>query len=300
MKQSLKKVMEKGGTVLLIASVAIVVYFLFIEFAGNMLKDSINEVVIVLNEDGTLSVPLEGDTSNLFIFWETDGGSVKPVKTPEEEIDNKRYNLNNQFTENNKWYTSYTHADEKVKWDSSDADGNSYQTATVRATVYSASEGEVVSYIGDNAVEKILTITVKNINNQIEKTDNRLFSNPVRSESNNDWNQIYIIENTIENKYTLAYRTGNHVPENENLVLCWITNQPILQETDLFLGGIPNFVGNEDSEKSNMVKAVNMVTCDITEEVTIEAFIVDINSSMEDDNNYLEQDKINTAAITFN
>ncbi|HIT88845.1 MAG TPA: hypothetical protein IAC41_00280 [Candidatus Merdenecus merdavium] len=299
MKENIRKFMAKGGFILVIATIAIVAYFLILEFANNIFKESIKEVQMVINNDGTISVPLEGDTSNLYIYWETDGGTVKPVRVPQNEEEIDMHNLDTQFSEDNKWHVAYTHSSESVVWSPQDDDGFEYESATIRATLYAATTDQIVSYIGDQTVEKIMTITLVNKDGAAEQVEDRLFTNPVRKGADSNWNQIYIVENKIEKKYTLAYRTGNQISEDGNLALCWTSDKNVLYETNLFLGGIPNFVEKKTDDKGaqSVLSSVNMVTCNIKEPTTIEAFIVDINSESYRKNDFVEEDKMCKATL---
>lgn len=292
MKQNVRKFMLSGGIVLIIATVAIVAYFLVLEYANDWFDNSIKEVKVTLHEDGSLSVPLEGDISNLYIFWETDGGTVIPQKQTADT------HLQKQDTEQNKWHTAYTKASEHVVWSGKDADGNTYTTATVRATVYTAKE-DVVTKIGENSVEKITTITLTSENGTVKQAEDRLFTNPVRMGTDTDWNQIYIIEDQVTHTYTLAYRTGNAVPTDENLTLCWSSEKAVLQETDLFAGGIPNFKAVEEQAAKAFLASVNMITCEIQDTVTIEAYIVNVDCEGIGNENVPREERKFEAAITL-
>ena len=291
-KSGFRKIMINGGFVLLIATVAIVAYFLVLEYANDWFDNSIEEVRIVLHEDGSLSVPMEGDISGLYSYWEADGGTVKPQTASEDAF------LRQQDRPENLWHTAYTTAAEHAVWAPEDADGNVYETATVRAIVYMATE-EAVSRIGDSSVQKVMTITLTKGNDGVKQAEDRLFTNPVRADSGSDWNQIYLVDQSAENTYTLAYRTGNAVPTDENLTLCWSGSQAVLKETDLMAGGIPHYTAKEGTDAAAFLASVNQITCEITEKTVIEAYIVNINSAGIGSQNVPAEERKFSAEITL-
>jgi hypothetical protein len=271
-KEKLRRFMLGGGYALIIATVAIGAYYLVLEYAENWFDSSIQEVKVTLQEDGSLTVPLEGDISQLYIYWECDGGTVKPVSQSEEA------QLNEQNTQDNSWYYCYTKASEGVIWDSADVDGNEYETATVRATVYTAKE-DVVTKIADSSVEKQSTITLTKSGEEIkEASESRIFSNPVRKDSDEKWSQIYIVSQSEEAGVTLAYRTGETITGEESLVLCWSADSNVLVETDIQAGGIGAFTA-EDGDGVTFLSIVNEVTCNTEEAVAVQAFLVESSNA---------------------
>lgn len=292
MKSKIKIFMENGGLVLLIATIAIGAYFIFLEFADNMFKNRIGEVNIVLNEDGTLNIPLEGDASNIYVYWECDGGTIKPSKEIEQET------LKKQYRDDNKWHVAYSHSEDSVVWNSDDSEGDKYKSASIRATLYNVSDEEDVSYIASGNVQKVISITLEVKDGKIEKSEDRLYTNPVREDENQDWSEIYVIDNIIKGTYTLTYRTGIDIPKNEQLSMCWLADKKILKDTDLFTGGISGFKAlKSDGEK--ILKQKNMVTCEIKEHTNIEAFIIDVSSESYITEEFEDSDKIGKAQITL-
>lgn len=269
MKDKFRNFMFKYGFSLIIAFVAVGAYFLIIDVADRYFDSKKQTYEIVLNSDNTLSVNYGGDKEDVYIYWETDAGRIEPVKG--------NNNFRNLSDSAESGYYTYTGVDESVKWTDEDADGNSYSSATIRAVLYVQSEGENVYYIGDFISEHYLTFT--NENGKIAKAEDRFFSNPVRKDSGSDWNQIYMIQNNNTNEYTFRYRTGNKMDKDAVKVLCWQNADGILSETDLFSGAVPSFSILDSNKNKTMLKAVNTVSCDISENsgtsFKIQAYLID-------------------------
>lgn len=289
--------MQRGGLTLLIGFLAVGAYLFILDMANKYFdKNVTNSLYISVNENGELSINYSETDEKIYVCWETDGGNVKPVEYDSE--------FQEQHKEDNKWYQAYTKVHEKVKWDSLDADGNEYTTATIRALIYQKSEskGKNQYYLGDFV--KDLTITVAIKDGKVEKTEDRYFSNPVRkNEEKENWNQIYLVDKT-ESTYTLRYRTSEDLSKKEDdkiYVLCWENEENIMAETDIIEGSIPNFCYTLEGNESltSKLNTVNTVTIDFQDknlkQANIRAFLVD----SEKYKNYTQKDKEYIAELTL-
>lgn len=273
MKDIAKKINEfmlkYGGYSLLIAAVATGAFFVVLQWANDYVNEKTGELVIHVDDKGTLSVPYNyDDKENVYILWETDGGSI---------YTNNKTNIfkeQNENKENRKGYYSYSMSNESAYWSPEDADGNVYHTATVRAVLYERDEENIYSL--ENYVTEI-TVTLTCKDGKVEKTEDRLFSNPVRENSDENWSQIYCIEET-EESITYRYRTGEKVNKDDTLILCWQAENEILSETDYGNGLLPKCKIMEDNKNVRLIKAATMVTCEraaLQMSGGIEAFLVD-------------------------
>ncbi len=269
MKEKFRKIMASGGWTLIIATLAIGAYLLVVQFADNLFyKNVTNNINITVNDDGELAVNYEYDDGDIYILWETDGGNIKPVK--EDNI------FKEQNTDDNNWYCAYTDVNDSVKWNSSDADGNNYKTATVRAIIYQKSEDQDVFYINDYIKDVSITVTYKD--GKVEKSDDRVFSCPIREGVDNDWNQIYVVQNSENGDKTLKYRTSKLISTNDVLVLCWKSDAAVLAETDQVSGSAPYYGVMNSNKNKNELRAINEITVkrgDISGDIKVEAFLVD-------------------------
>lgn len=257
MKDILKKIdtfmLKYGGYTLLIALVAIGSSLAVLQWANDYLKEKTKELEIKVAADGTLSVDYNyDDKENVYILWETDGGSVTTQtsdKEFEEQEENKKYTNG---------YYSYGHSADCAKWQPEDADGNTYKTATVRAVLYEKNEKS--SYNLENYILEITVTLEYGVDGNVKKADDRFFGNPVRSNSDEDWSQIYCIEET-EDMYTYRYRTGHEIDKEDVLILCWKSADEILSETDYANGLCPNNTILENNSNKTELKAVTTVSC---------------------------------------
>lgn len=269
--------MQRGGLTLIIGFLAVGAYLFILDSANKYFdKNVTNSLYISVDENGELSINYSKTDEVIYVCWETDGGNLKPVE--------KNSEFEEQWKEDNKWYQAYTGVYEKVKWDSMDADGNEYTTATVRALIYQKSEeeGKNQYYMGDFVKDLTITVTLKD--GKVEKTDDRYFSNPVRKNmEEDDWNQIYVIDET-EDKVSLRYRTSEDLSkkgDDKIYVLCWESSDDIMAETDIVTGNIPNFTYTLDENETltDKLNTVNTVTLDFghtqVKETQVEAFLVD-------------------------
>lgn len=273
MKDIVKKVnafmLKYGGYSLLIAAVATISFFAVLQWANDYVKEKTGELVINVADDGTLSVPYNyDDKEKVYILWETDGGCIR--------TDNKTdvFKEQNENMDRRKGYYSYSLSNETARWSPEDADGNTYGTATVRAVLYERDEENV--YKLENYVTEV-TVTLSYKDGKVEKTEDRLFSNPVRNGSDGKWSQIYCVEET-EEKVTYRYRTGEEIDKEDTLILCWQAEKEILSETDYANGVIPRCEVVEDNKNVKLIKAATMITCEKDIEGVkgkIEAFLVD-------------------------
>lgn len=293
MKDIAKKINEfmlkYGGYSLLIAAVATVSFFAVLQWANDYVNEKTGELVINVDDNGTLSVPYNyDDKENVYILWETDGGSIytnNKTNTFKEQNENK---------ENRKGYYSYSLSNESAYWNPEDADGNVYNTATVRAVLYERDEDNIYS-LENYIIEITITLTYKD--GKVEKTEDRLFSNPVRENSDENWSQIYCIEET-EESITYRYRTGEKINKEDTLILCWQADKEILSETDYGNGLLPKCKLSEDNRNVKLIKAATMITCEksaLETEEKIEAFLV--NEKGYESKEIKEEDKFFKAEI---
>lgn len=257
MKETLKQIMIKGGFSVIIAVVAMSLYLTAIHFANKYFDNITKPADITVNDKGEIKIEgFEAEKNEIiYVLWETDGGNIKPIENNSEfQEQNKQ--------ENNKWYYANTSIEEGVVWSSSDADGNEYTTATVRAIIYSydKNSGNNQYYMGNYVNE--MTITVTDKNGKIEKSENeRYFSNPVRAEGDNNWSQIYSISEDEEGLVTYRYRTGQNI-DDELLILSWESDESILCETDYEAGLYPRCSILEDNKNKNLILAKDTITID--------------------------------------
>lgn len=276
MKEKLKKFMIQGGFAVIIAVVAMSLYLTAMYFGNKYFEKSVQPAYVEINENGEIYLnkfEKEKDET-IYIMWETDAGSLEPVKennTFKAQIEN----------ENNKKYIVNTNYNEAIKWSSMDSDGYEYETATIRAIVYSYDKtvDDDVYYMGNYINEYSITVTKDGEN--IKETDSRYFGNPVRMDSETDWNEIYVAAED-EEKITYRYRTGNTI-DDENIVLCFESNKDILSETD-YEKGMYYCKILDDNANKKILKAVSNITInknDIeaiankeNEDIYIEAYLI--------------------------
>lgn len=268
MKEKMRKIMYGGGYTLLIAFIATGAYLLVVHFANQYFESTKDEIKIEVSEDGTLSIDYNGDEKeNIFVFWETDGGTLTP--------DTKSELLKDQYEEdNNRLYYANTVVTETVKWDNKDYTGSDFEKATVRAVIYLYDKDKNSNpyYMGDYITE--VNITLEKDGEITKKSEDRYFSNPVMAGTDNNWNEIYVVREDEEN-VTLRYRTGNKI-DDELLILCWQCEKSILSETDYVNGLYPDIKINEDNSNKSYFKAVNNITVskENLKNNKIEAFLV--------------------------
>lgn len=287
MKEKLRKIMYGGGYAIIIAVVAMVAYLTVMYFANKYFEDSKGKIEINVSKEGNLSVNYEGDDSeNIYVLWETDGGTIKPVK------ENEKFSVLNQ-SENNRFYYTNTHIKESVIWDNLDYTGDTFKKATVKAVLYRYNKDQKKDYyyMGDYITEVNITLT-KN-NDKIIKTADRYFSNPEKEDSeNNNWSEIYIIEEN-DKTITLRYRTGGKT-KDELLLLSWESDDKILNETDYALGFENGGLIYNKNKNVNFLKAKTTITL-LKENIMgkkIEAFLTDEKTYNKiDDNKTPENEK---------
>lgn len=301
MKDKLKKFMIQGGFAVIIAVVAMSLYLTALYFANKYFEKSTQPANVAINENG--EIYLKGfekeKEENIYIMWETDAGSIEPVK------ENNIFKAQQENKSNNK-YVVNTNYNEAIRWSCKDADGYEYETATIRAIVYSFDEtvNKDVYYMGTYVNEYRITITVDG--EKINKADTRYFGNPVRTGSDTDWNQIYILEEK-EETITYRYRTGNKI-DDENIVLCFEADNNILSETDYEKGMYYCEINENNSNKeslyavSNITVNKNDINASLDENkdsIYIEAFLVneDIYNKAVKGTKINDESKYNKAVI---
>ncbi len=272
--------MYKGGITLIIATIAIGAYLLVMHLADSYFQKSTEGLKITVEKSGEMSINYNGDNKeNVYILWETDGGSLTPNTSAEI--------FKAQFEkEDNKWYYANTLVTDSVKWQKEDADGNKYVTATVRAILYEKNKNQN-PYDMSNYINEI-TITITKKGDFVVKDSTRFFSNPIREDGSENWSQVYIIE---ENKdfITYRYRTGQKIDDGE-LMLCWETDSDILYKTSYKDGLYPNCTIEKDDKGESSLTAVNDISVLFEKKDSeIRAYLAKEKSSniLEDDNKFL-------------
>lgn len=265
MKDILKKIdlfmLKHGGYALLVATIATVFFFAVLQWASDYMGEETKELEIQIDEQGCLYVDYQyDDKEKVYILWETDGGTLR--------AENKTDTFNNQ---EDGGYYCYGLSDEKISWSPEDADGYVYNTATVRAVLYEKQE-ENIYKIENYVLETTITVTMEE--NQVKKTEDRYFSNPVREGAEENWSQIYCI-NEGENYVTYRYRTGASV--KEDYILCWQSEHEILSETDYVQGYLPECTINKEKKNMTVLKGSTLISCpkSNSSSLQIEAYLIE-------------------------
>lgn len=246
MKELWKKfdrfMLKYGGYALLVATLATAGFLAVLQWANDYMEKETAPLNITLDEDGYLSVDYQyDDKEGVFIYWETDAGKLNTE--------------NNDVFTGQDGYFVYSKSDGKVMWSSEDADGNTYKEATVRAVLYEENKKNIYE-IKDYVME--LTITLKKENGTTQKAEDRVFSNPVREDGGENWEQIYVITETDEQSI-LRYRTGKEIKTDETLILCWMAEEGVLSEVDYAAGMLPNCQITEGKENLELLKASTVI-----------------------------------------
>ena len=280
MKEKFNKFMYNGGFAVIVAVIAMGLYLSVLSGAQKCSADSIEPVEVRIDDEGKLYLHyIYDDKDELMILWETDAGNISIV-----EDENK---LN---------YFTYGNMDEKIIWDSKDADGNEYEVATVRAILYEKTEEKSTYFIAEAAAEVQISVTYKD--GKIVKAEDRMFSNPVRKNSDTNWSQIYVIDEN-EDLITYRYRTGKEIPEDEYLYLRWEADDSILCETDVHNGLYPKCgVLNSNKNKEKIVQVNTVSVFKEKAKGNIYAFIVGEKYYEQPD--VSEKNKINKAELKLN
>lgn len=289
MKENFNKIMQNGGFAVIVGVIAMSLYLCVMSTAQKCSADSIVPVEIKLTDEGNLYLNyVYEDKDALMVLWETDGGTIKPL--------NKNEEFKEQYTDNNKWYYSYGKIADEFVWDSKDADENEYEIATVRAILYKPTEGKNQYFIAEAAAEVQMTVTYKD--GKVVETSDRIFSNPVRKDSDKNWSQIYIINEGENDINTYRYRTGKDIPDEEYLFLRWEADGEILCETDVHNGLIPKCgVLNSNKNKEKLVQVNTVSVFKEKEQGKIEAFLV--TDKYYEQENVEEKNKHNKAELEF-
>ncbi|MCD8117884.1 MAG: hypothetical protein LUE29_00080 [Lachnospiraceae bacterium] len=239
--------------------VAIFIMYELLLMGENYMDETINEVKIALGEDGELSISLDGTRDDIYILWETDGGSVTPLVEDEDfsHIDDSYH------------YICYTYCDDGIRWDPLDATGDEFELATVRATIYYITEGQTKDYIKTNSdnVEMQLTITLRvdedGTVTEVEDEDH-YFSNPQKKGVSDTWSEIYVVSQD-EDGITLRYRTNADIvveSDDTAYVLIWENEDGLISETDLASGIFPVAGISEEEDENHVcyIRQSDMVT----------------------------------------
>ncbi len=280
MKDKIKQFMYKGGITIIIATLALGAYLLVMHMADNFFQKTTEGLKIAVEKSGELSINYNGDNKeNVYILWETDGGSLTPNTSAEI--------FKNQFEKkDNKWYYANTLVSDSVKWKEEDADGNKYVAATVRAILYEKSENKD-QYNMENYITEV-TITISRKGDFVVQAEKRYFSNPIREDGKEDWNQIYIIEENNE-LITYRYRTGQKI-EDADIRLYWESDEEILYQTAYKNGLYPNCSIEKDAKGTKKLTAINDVSVlGSSKLVKVKAYLAKEQSSniVEDNNKFL-------------
>lgn len=198
---------HKCITAILLILLLIGISISFIIIKQNIKHDYVNIVI----ENDLLSLQTNMPKENHAYVWEVDAGSI---------------NLSNENTSvvqpTNKYYL-YSNADDKIEWKCNDSDGYSYTTATIRLYCYTHTDS---SKFHMNNVVASDEITITFVDNHILKTDNRKFGNPIRENSDENWQQIITVDLQTTSYVTLRFRTG----KNYDSEIIWKSNAfPIIK-----------------------------------------------------------------------
>ena len=79
------KIMRSGGWAVLVAVIAMALYLFVLEIAEKAITNMKVDLIVKIDENGYLSTNYKGDKEDVYILWETDGGSIVPVEEEEKE-----------------------------------------------------------------------------------------------------------------------------------------------------------------------------------------------------------------------
>ena len=140
---------------------------------------------------------------NYTVVWECDAGSLSSAG-----------NNSNYKAPTKSPYYLYAGLNDKVKWSPKDDDGFSYSIATLKVHVYKYEGENCYSKCDDEVYTDTLTISIQN--EMMVQTDKRIFGNPVRKDSDDNWQQILVLDQ--QKKYvTLRYRFGKVLNSSERI-----------------------------------------------------------------------------------
>lgn len=290
MKEKIRKIMVNGGYSAIIAVVAMIAYLTAMYFANDYFNKVTEPATLDINDKGEIYISgfEAGEDEILYVLWETDGGSIKPLE--EEDIFKEQYEKENM----NYYYN--TSLNKKIQWNKKDADGNNYSTSTIRAIVYRYDNKNVYN-MEDYVNEFTITVTSKE-NKTVKAEKERYFSNPIRENSDGKWNQIYIIEENEKN-ITLRYRTGETI-EEEMLALCWEADKKILKKTNISEGLTP--VIKYEDESNDFLITTNTITIDKKNNggEYVKAYLIDENVYEKYESGISEKEKNHIAETIIN
>ena len=280
MKERFNKIMQNGGFAVIVAVVAMGLYLSVMSGAQKCSADSLEPVEIRIDDSGFLYLHyIYDDKDDLMILWETDAGNLNPVEKSSNSLD----------------YYLYSSVDSRLAWDGKDADGNEYEVATISATLYEKTEGKSDYYISKDVTATQVQMTVTYKDGKVVQTEDRLFSNPVRKDSDTEWSQIYLINEGSNGINTYRYRTGMDFPDEEYLFLRWESDEDILCETDIRNGMTPDCGILNSNKNKNVLTQVNIISIREDATGTIEAFIVTEDDYEKEE--VSEESKINKAEL---
>lgn len=165
------------------------------------------KIKIQVDDEG-LFVKCNFKEDNYTVVWECDAGTLSSV------------NNNSNYTASTKnSYHVYAGIDEKVTWSPIDNDGFFYTTATIKIYVYKCCNNSRYSKCDSKVYTDIITISIQN--DKIVKAEKRAFGNPVREGSDDDWQQIIVLDEQ-KGYITLRYRYGKSLNSSKQIV--WSTN----------------------------------------------------------------------------
>ncbi len=291
----LKELWGRWGWTIVVMVVAFALYIVGVEFASSCYNDANAPVEITIDENGHLGIQyVFDDHKEVHVLWETDGGNIKPL------TENKDFEKQN--TDENNGYFCYTNVLEKAVWSPDDNDGNKYTTANIRALVY-----EEIWHAGKYClegyfIELYMTVTTDGSGKVVKAETDRYFSNPIRQGDDKDWSQIYAIFQGNNGETTYRYRTGKDIDTSKNLYVRWQCNEPILCETDIPAGYIPEFTVVKTTSNLKTLTQINTVTVDTSsldsgKDYVVEAFLVE--EAYYDDADIKEDKKIHKAKLNI-
>lgn len=259
------------GVPFLVVVAAIGLSYLIMGFSDNWFKSRIGELKII-SKDDYLYTNYVKDEEDIYMYWETDAGSLALDKS--ETFDNT----------NSLGYYLYSDTTDKIKWNPKDNDGNTYEKATIRAYIYKKTENKDIYNLENVFKEMLITVEMKE--GKIVETQERFFGNPLRQGNENNWNQIYVFDVSDDGITSFRYRSGEKVNVNVSAVLCWEAEKAVLSETDLFAGSSKGYgILNSNSNKTLLkpvddrpVNTMSIKNIEAEKPINIQAYLVNYES----------------------
>lgn len=263
----------------LIATAALAVSLFVMQFAGGYYKKMMNreKPSIKIDEQGLVYLDLKNITGDLLVLWEVDGGALSydgenPLFEEQSALKEAEQGSVEQNTipiQHN--YLLYTDASAHINWSLEETQrGETFEEATIVATIYYKTEGESNYYIESGNLLTMMTATVKMENGMLVKEENpRYFGNPKKADGAADWCEIYPVMKDadkciyrLRHGYDLSKYTQNEIAQSK---ITFESNVPILYETDLMTGAYLSnaLVAKQEADQSLNAQAVTILSRDL-------------------------------------